>query len=235
MKLKAVFFDAGETLLAAHPSFAELFAIVLGESGHTVSVGAAEAVLEEGMRNSYEYLERIGSRTWSTSPEVSRRFWGMIYERAVENLGIKDASRLAGTLYDRFTKYESYRLFPDAVPTLEAVKSAGATVGLISNFEEWLESMLIEWEIAPLFDLLVISGKEGVEKPDPAIFLAALERAGVGAEESVYVGDHPRVDFEAARSVGMRGVLIDRRGRHPAFEGERVENLAELLPILGIR
>ena len=48
--------------------------------------------------------------------------------------------------------------------------------GLISNFEEWLEEMLVELEVGHLFDVSVISGTEGLEKPDPAIFHLALER-----------------------------------------------------------
>src|SRR5260370_276049 len=79
--------------------------------------------------------------------------------------------------------------------------------------------MLIEMEIAPFFAFMVISGKEGVEKPDPAIFRLALERSGVAPEEAVFVGDHPRLDVEAASKLAMTGVLIDRPGRYDDFEG----------------
>ena len=79
---------------------------------------------------------------------------------------------------------------------------------------------------------MVISGKEGIEKPDPAIFRLALERSGIDPGEAVYVGDHPRIDVEGARAVGMDAVLIDRRERYPGFEGKRIETLEHLLPIL---
>jgi putative hydrolase of the HAD superfamily len=113
-----------------------------------------------------------------------------------------------------------------------AIKGAGMLVGLISNFEEWLEGMLIEMEVAGLFDLMVISGKEGVEKPDPAIFQLALDRSGIPADKAVYVGDHPRIDAEGARAVGMGAVLIDRRGRYPTYEGVRIGTLDQLIPML---
>jgi putative hydrolase of the HAD superfamily len=148
--------------------------------------------------------------------------------------GIDDSSgAVFDVLYGRFTSYESYRLFPDVIPTLSACRAAGLTLGVVSNFEEWLEGLLIEMEVAPFFAFLVISGKEGVEKPDPAIFRLALERSGVAPEEAVFVGDHPRLDVQAASELGMTGILIDRPGRYHDFEGLRVRALTELLPILG--
>src|SRR5262249_21296385 len=99
--------------------------------------------------------------------------------------------------------------------------------------EAWLEGMLIEMEVAPFFAFMVISGKEGVEKPDPAIFRLALDRSGVVPEEAVYVGDHPQVDIEAASELGMTGGLIDRAGRYGDFKGIRIRTLTDLLPIVG--
>jgi putative hydrolase of the HAD superfamily len=232
-KWKAVFFDAGETLLAPHPSFDELFSRVLAEHGEQASPSEVRQALERIAPTFSEIVDKMAVSAWSTSREASLKFWGTLYATALKELGIEDPSgRLARALYSKFTRYESYRLFPDAVPTLSALKKGGLLVGLISNFEEWLEGMLIEMEVARLFDLMVISGKEGVEKPDPAIFQLALDRSGVPADQSVYVGDHPRIDADGARAVGMGAVLIDRRGRYPQYDGVRIGTLEELIPIL---
>ncbi|MEO7803412.1 MAG: HAD-IA family hydrolase [Actinomycetota bacterium] len=235
MRFKAVFFDAGDTLLAAHPSFHELFALTLASQGQPVTASDVERAFTAIAPSFTEVLDKLGTSEWSTSKEVSRKFWRGVYHNAFEHLGVADPDdELADALYERFTRFESYRLFPDALPALEAIKAAGITVGLISNFEDWLEGMLIEMEIAHVFDLMVISGKVGLEKPDPAIFHMALDRAGASADESMYVGDHPRVDAQASAAVGMTSVLIDRKGRNRDFEGERIESLYELMPMLGI-
>lgn len=228
-----MFLDAGETILAPHPSFAALVAIILTEQGHSLTTEEVERADEVVFPKFIDSVE-IGS-TWSTSPEVSRRFWGSLYAALLEKLGIGDpGGRLVGVIYERFTRYESYRLFPDAIAALEAIREAGLTVGLISNFEGWLEEMLASWEVAHLFDVLAISGKVGVEKPDPKIFQQALQEARVEPSEAVYVGDHPRIDVEGAEAVGMTGVLIDRRDRFPDYPGRRITELTELLPILGL-
>lgn len=234
-QLTAVFFDAGETLLAPHPSHHELFARVLDERGYSIGPEAVEQTFADMGPTFVAVMDQIAVKSWSISREASLEFWGRIYGAALERLEVPDPSgEVFDALYERYTRYDSYRLFPECIPTLKAVRDAGLVVGLISNFEEWLEGMLIEMEIAHLFDFMVISGKEGIEKPDPAIFQLALERSGIAAQTALYVGDHPRLDFEAARAVGMEAVLIDRKGHHPAFDGDRIETLDGLLGLLDL-
>lgn len=232
---RAIFFDVGETLLAPHPSFPELFARVLIERGYEVQTSVVERVFAQMAPSFAEVIDKHVTEPWTVSRESSLAFWGRIYATALAQLNIADSDgKISEAMYERFTRYESYRLFPDVVPALEFAKQAGLTIGLISNFEEWLEGLLTHMEVADLFDPVVISGKVGIEKPDPAIFRMALDQSGVPAAESVYVGDHPRIDVEGARAVGMGAVLIDRKGRHKDFEGDKIADLEELLPLLGL-
>lgn len=233
--LRGVFFDVGDTLLAPHPSFLELFARVLGEEGFTIEPAEVEESLQVVGRSVSEVIGRSASQKWSTSREKSRAFWRGLYGAMLDHRGIPDPDgALFDALYTRFTSYESYRLFPDVLPALEACRDAGLTLAVVSNFEEWLEGMLIEFRVAPFFACIVISGKEGVEKPDPAIFRLALERTGLAPEAVAFVGDHPSVDVAAANSLGMTGVLVDRWDRYSDFAGPRISDLGGLLPVLGI-
>jgi putative hydrolase of the HAD superfamily len=233
--LDAVFFDAGETLLYPHPSFAELFAEVLREHGHRVDPAWVQEVVSASSRRFNEVLSSEEARLWSTSPERSRTLWDGIYRSFLAEVGIAgQQDRLVDALYDRFSDLASYRLHPDALPTLERLRKTDLTLGLISNFEEWLEHLLETLEVAHFFDVTVISGIEGVEKPDAAIFHRALEQAGVPAQRSVYVGDNPTFDVEAARAVGMVPVLIDRRGLHHDTDALRIVSLEDLPAALGL-
>ncbi|HXJ64014.1 MAG TPA: HAD-IA family hydrolase, partial [Actinomycetota bacterium] len=107
-------------------------------------------------------------------------------------------------------------------------------LGLVSNFEEWLEQLLEHLDVTRFFDVRVISGVEGMEKPDPAIFRLALERMGVAAADAAYVGDNVLYDVEPAEALGMTGVLLDRRGRHEDFGGVRIASLDALPGVLGL-
>ncbi len=233
MKIRAVFLDAGETLLSPHPSFEELFCTTLAECGSEVTPQDVEQVVGSLTTFTDFLRDQTGMSPWSTSAEASRQFWGLFYAQLLERLGVADSDqKLADAVYGRFTSYDSYRLFEDSLPAIQALKSAGLAVGLISNFEGWLEGMLTQMGLADSFDPMIISGNEGLEKPDPAIFNLALERGRVSGSETAYVGDHLRLDVEASKAVGMTGILIDRKGRHPGFEGHRIESLSDLLPLL---
>jgi putative hydrolase of the HAD superfamily len=232
---KAVFFDAGETLVYPHPSFAELFTEVLREENVVVDPAVVQHVVSAYSKKFTETVQSGEARLWSTSPERSRAFWDGVYREFLEEVGVTaNHDRLVDRLYTTFSNLGSYRLHPDVVPTLDRLRDAGVSLGVISNFEEWLERLLETLGVTDYFPVRVISGIEGVEKPDPEIFRIALERAGVAAEESVYVGDHPFFDIEAAEDVGMVAVLIDRRGRYPDTEGYRITSLEDLPAAVGI-
>ena len=228
--IEIVFFDAGETIVHPHPSFAELFAETCGRDGYPVSPDDVRGVQERLAPHLLDIGESSGVENPTFSPEASFTFWTHLYGRFCEELAIDD-DRMPEKLYRVFSSSESYRLFDDVVPALDALAAGGLRLGLISNFEGWLEKMLVELEVGDLFEVSVISGMEGVEKPDPAIYELALDRARVSPDRALHVGDAPKLDVEPATSVGMRAVLLDRSGRYPDFEGLRIKSLEELPPL----
>jgi putative hydrolase of the HAD superfamily len=230
VRFDAVFFDAGETLVHPHPTFPDLFATILAREGYDVD---AETI----RRRIHVVSDRFSkaareNELWTTTAEKSRAFWHDVYGIFFEHLGITNADGLIDVVYREFTDVANYALFDDVVPVLEELRAAGARLGVISNFEEWLEWLLERLGVRPFFEVRVISGVEGLEKPDPAIFRLAASRAGVALERSAYVGDNPEFDVEPALRVGMFPVLIDRRDRYPDAKGTRIRSLDELPEVL---
>jgi putative hydrolase of the HAD superfamily len=235
--VRAIFFDAGETLVYPHPSFAELFSEVLRREGQIVDAAAVQETVSIYSKRFADAsrAEELPPRLWSISKESSRTFWLEVYGNFLRDVGVTDRpGELAERLFEAFSDIANYRLHADALPTLDRLHAAGFALGVISNFEEWLERLLESLEVTRYFPVRVISGIEGVEKPDPAIFRIALERAQVSAAESVYVGDHPYFDVAAARQAGLFPVLIDRRGRYPDADGIRIASLEDLPEAIGI-
>jgi len=232
VKYDAVFFDAGETLVHPHPSFPELLTLVLHDEGHDVD----PAVIRERLWVvSDRFLKAAReNELWTTTPEKSREFWSSVYRTFLGELGIGWTDELAERLYSTFTDVANYRVFPDVVEVLEQLEHSGFRLGLLSNFEEWLERLLETLDVTRFFDVRIISGVEGVEKPDPRIFHLALERTGTEAARSVYVGDNVHIDIEPALEVGMFAVLLDRRGRYPDHDGVRITTMRELPEVLGV-
>ena len=99
-------------------------------------------------------------------------------------------------------------LYPDALPALESVRSAGCRVGVAGN-----QSPQRQAELEAIFggaDLVITSGKLGVEKPEPGFFTRLAELIGVPAERCAYVGDRVDNDVEPALAAGMTAVFILR-------------------------
>lgn len=232
MRYRAVLFDAGETILHPAPSFPELFASVLERSGYAVD----EATIRDGL---YAIPQRFvqaaeQGELWTTSPERSHAFWTSVYDHFLERVGLPSGNGLQDALYAAFTDVRNYALFDDVTPSFDELAHGGLQLGLVSNFEPWLDGLLTHLGIREAFDVVVISGVEGIEKPDPAIFELALERGGLRPEEAVYVGDVPEFDVVPPVAMGMHAVLIDRRERHANFEGARVTDLRDLPALLGV-
>jgi len=90
----------------------------------------------------------------------------------------------------------------DAVEALRGWRARGLAVAVVSNWDVSLDEQLERLGLAAHVDAVVTSAGAGVEKPDPAIFHAALEQLGVLPGRALHIGDGAG-DEEGARAVGM--------------------------------
>jgi putative hydrolase of the HAD superfamily len=224
--LECVLFDAVDTLLAPAPSFQGRFVAVAAEHGVPLEEAAVDAALAAAAR------EAAWPEDW-TDPATQRAFWLGFYREVLGSLG-HTTEELAEALFLAFSDPAGYRLFDDVRPALDELARRGITLGLVSNFEPWLDEVLALQGITDRFAAVAISGTLGVAKPDPRIFKAALDEAGADPAATVHVGDQPVNDVAGALAAGITPVLIDRFGRHPdADRAHRVEDLAGLLELVG--
>lgn len=229
-----IFFDAGDTLVHPRPSFPGLFVQVCGEHGLVVDgdrVPEVAGALLAGLTDK----QRAGW-TFSSDPAGSKAFWAEFYGTALKHLGADgDTDHLVHALYTSFSDPANYQAFPDVVPALDELAASGYELGIISNFEPWLQTLLAELDLLDYFSHLIISGNVGVEKPHPRIFELALSLAGTEASRSAHVGDSVPSDVEGAREVGITPILIDRHDRYAASSGIlRVEDLREIPSLLDV-
>jgi putative hydrolase of the HAD superfamily len=183
------------------------------------------------VRQRFSEASRAGV-LWTRSPEASRAFWLDVYGRMLFELALPDRDGLRERLYEGFTDLGNYGLFDDVVPTLDALEADGLVLGIVSNYEAWLEDLLARLGVRDRFPVRVISGLEGIEKPDPRIYRLGLERAGVCASETAFVGDNPEFDIDPPAALGMFPVLIDRRDRYPEHAGTRITDLRALADVV---
>jgi putative hydrolase of the HAD superfamily len=240
--LDCVLFDAGDTLLAPAPSFQGRFVAVAAANGLPLEEAAVDAAIADAVR----------AASWPsdwTDPATQRSFWVGFYRQVLAGLGHQDDGmegsgepqggapvnrEVAEALFAAFSDPAGYRLFDDVRPALEELAGRGVKLGVVSNFEPWLEDVLALQGVDHLFAAVAISGKLGVAKPDPEIFRWAIREAGADPGATLHVGDQPANDVDAARAAGITPVLIDRFARYPDPNGtHRIEDLRGLVELVG--
>jgi putative hydrolase of the HAD superfamily len=147
---------------------------------------------------------------------------------------------LARGLIDRlienfWTSYDAKcELSEDTRTTLLTLRASGLKLGVITNgATERQQRKLDSLGIASWFDVVLISEKEGVRKPDAEIFLRALARCGVEASEAIFVGDHPDADVGGALQAGLHAVWKVTPYWPCHHDVPFVRQLSQLLPMCG--
>jgi putative hydrolase of the HAD superfamily len=102
-------------------------------------------------------------------------------------------------------------LYSDVKPALTQLTAY--PMGIISNGDRSQQQYkLVRTGIDHYFGRLIVSGECGIAKPARRIFELACDSMGVSPSQTVYVGDRRDLDAEAARSVGLHGIWLDRLG-----------------------
>jgi putative hydrolase of the HAD superfamily len=196
-----IFFDAGGTLV--FPNLA-LVADKLAARGRAVTV----ADLERGEQHARFRLD--DPDVIRTSTDHSR--WVMYFEMIFRHCGITEADLVKAVLEELHAIHRVSNLWevvPPEVPVaLEALKSR-FRLSVISNANGTVREKLRRLGLLGFFETVLDSHEEGIEKPDPRIFKAALDRTGARADRSLYVGDIYHIDVAGARAAGMEVVLLD--------------------------
>ena len=225
---KAIFFDAGDTLITI-PAAHEIMMTYLRTQDFHVEPVKLEGLLAEAIDHFYtsksSYTEEV------CTPESDRQFWITIYTFIMNHLGAyyiwneERIHRCCHEMYDVFVAAEHYSLFEDVNDCLEALSQRGLRLGVISNFAPTLRGILEEKGISRYFDPIIVSTEVGLEKPNPAIFVLALQESGLDAKDVLYIGDHVTNDVWAPQQIGMDAVRIIR---YDAIQAEGIRSLREL-------
>ncbi|NJC74068.1 HAD family hydrolase [Planosporangium thailandense] len=125
---------------------------------------------------------------------------------------------------------------PATLDLLDSLRAAGYRLGLVSNATAESAQAWADCPLATRFDAAVFSCELGVAKPDPRIYLAAVEALGAGPGDCVYVGDGADGELTAAAALGM---TVFRTTEHndtdPSWPGAVVATLADLPRLLPTR
>ena len=213
--MRAVLFDAVETLIRPWPSVGSVYSHAAAAHGLRCPARALEAAFHPAYRELFP--ERFFGRSeLQTSEPRERGWWARVVARTFERAGFDapGAAVIAAGL-EAFARGDAWRPTPGAVETLHTLKTSGLKIALVSNFDGRLHRIVAELGLRPFFDAVIVSSEAGWAKPSPRIYAAALAALGVEPGEALMVGDRPREDAAGATAAGLQALLYDPRGRAP--------------------
>jgi putative hydrolase of the HAD superfamily len=226
--IRAVFFDAGQTLLEADPPVEEVYREAFATHGVEADLEAVHRAVRAAWREVDARRER-GEERWGGS-DGEAGFWRRFVEEVFRRAGGKGLPEpLLRGLIAHFRQDKHWKVYPETREVLSALRGAGMTLLVVSNWDSTLPRLLERLELLPFFDGVVVSAVVGASKPSRAIFDEAVRRAGVPHADALHVGDSLVDDYHGARAAGLHALLVDRLGRAP--EGsEAIRSLSELPP-----
>lgn len=203
MSAKAIVFDIGGVLIDWNP--AHLYRRLLPDD-------AAVA----------DFLGSVCTPAWNQQFDAGMPFADGIATLSALHPG-KEA--LIAAYHDRWEEMLVGEI-PGTADLLRGLKAAGVPIHAISNWSaETFPIAAARYPVLDLFDVLVVSGREKMVKPDAAIFHLFLARAGLDAAGCIFIDDNA-ANVAAAAAIGFDAILFTDAGRLAADLHTR-----ELLPI----
>ena len=225
MNYDAVLFDAAETLFTTRGSVGSIYSSVAQKFGSK----ASPSEIQEAFNRNFQHYGPL-------SPSSEKQWWKDVVYRVFSEVGmVEDFDRFFDEVYELFRDSRGWMLFPETREVLSTLHQHNLKLGVISNFDSRLYSVLDDLRIRALFDAVTICSEVGFAKPQPEIFQLAIRTLGVRPERIVFAGDSLVDDFQAGTNAGLDALLLDRTGRYAAMRSvRRIASLSDLLPIVGI-
>jgi putative hydrolase of the HAD superfamily len=209
---QVIFFDAVGTLFGVKGSVGEVYANVAAQFGVTVSpqtlnwafISAFQAAGSPAFPNVLP--EEIPAKEYAWWRDVAIE----TFNKADVLPLFDDFDAFFSTLFTYFATAEPWELYEDTIATLEQIRSAKIPLGILSNFDSRIYSVLRSLGLASFFQSVTISTEAGFAKPDRRIFQMALQKHNCEATQAWHVGDSLEEDYRAAVGAGLRGIWLHR-------------------------
>jgi putative hydrolase of the HAD superfamily len=220
MKLKAILFDLGGTLIQT-PEVSEIMQQTLEAKGILRSVEEVDRAKEEADKHMGGYKEL---------PSLREKFWVKWNAKILEKLGIhKDQKVLATYIFESWWDHAHARLFPEVTKVLQQLRDRGLKLGIITNgLKSDIDKLLPQVGLNNEFDTVVVIDLVGKMKPDKAIFHHALKQLDVKPNEALFIGDRIEEDYNGAKNAGIKALLIDRENKTIEKNVDKIQSLEEI-------
>jgi HAD superfamily hydrolase (TIGR01509 family) len=209
--IKGVFFDLGGTLYS-YSTMGESVVKLLNEFSEKLSL--ANNPME--LIGYYQAASKDADHHYANQTfYLFENYFKSIFVGFTERLNHPSAADHSQWFYDRQLDIiiNDLALKPHCHETLAALKAKGLYLSIVSNSDDdMLRTLVDNANLDPKFNHWTSSEAAKSCKPDPGFFEVALAKAGLQANEIIFVGDSLEQDILGAHAMGMTTVLISEDG-----------------------
>jgi putative hydrolase of the HAD superfamily len=232
--IDTLFLDVGNTLISIDFNWV---ADELARRGHACG---ADALLRAEAASRPAYSHRLFVEGVPKGTDLFREYLRSIVVEIEGIAALPDDGReallteLRAVLRPDGKASSLWRLVMPGVPdALARLAGRGLRLVVVSNSDGTVARSLEAAGLMPHLALVVDSALIGYEKPDPRIFLGALERAGAKADRTLHIGDLYHADVLGARAAGITPLLLDPFGDWPDADCLTARDMSEVADAFG--
>ena len=224
--LQLVLFDLDDTLFD-HQYSRRCGLLSLQHAYPPLAQVPIEDLVAEHERQLTASYDQVLDGTVSLSANRRERFRRMFVNCGVA-MPVADAER-AMQRYRR--AYEAHRRAVPGVVALLAHLHPRLRIGVVTNgLVKTQQEKIVACKLEGFIDFLLTSEEVGVKKPDPRLFLLALEKAKTRREDAVVIGDSWTLDVLGAQQAGIRSLWLNR-GQEPCPDPRLTTELSAFEPL----
>ncbi|MCM0592122.1 MAG: HAD family hydrolase [Gloeotrichia echinulata IR180] len=209
---KVIFLDAVGTLFGVKGSVGEIYSQIAQEFGVEVSAETLNQAFIKSFKAAPPPI--FADAELEDLPQREFDWWRIIALNTFESAGVlkqfSDFSAFFSELYIHFGTGEAWFVYPDVLAALVNWRRMGIELGVLSNFDSRIYSVLQDLGLKDFFASITIATQVRAAKPDPQIFAIALEKHNCSPDAAWHIGDSITEDYHAAKAAGLRGIWINR-------------------------
>jgi putative hydrolase of the HAD superfamily len=222
--VEAVLFDAVGTLIHPEPPAVEVYHRKGAALGAKLSMEEVERRFRAAFAAAF-----ADSGSAPTSHALEEAKWREVVA-AVFRGTPAPLDELFALLWDHFFQSRHWSLFPDVAPVWEELQTRGYRLGVASNYDDRLRSVLLGLPPLDRCENVFWSSRVGFAKPNPRYFDFIARSLNLPPQKILMVGDDPEKDIQGARAAGWKTVFLDRQSC--ASSAQSIVTLAALPALL---
>ena len=222
MPIKHIFFDLDHTLWDFEANAEKAYQVCFDKHNITLEINEFMSIYRP-INHAYwkEYREERISKEKLKRGRLIDAFNALAYPISIEKI---DA--IATDFLIHLPTFN--QLFKGAIEILEYLKPKYSLHIITNGFNEVQIPKMKNAKILPYFDQIITAESIGVKKPNPKIFLHAMQLADAKPHDSIMIGDSLEADIEGAKQIGMQTIHFKPTSNQVISKNNEVAYLIEI-------